>query len=172
MRPYPRCPGSTTSDAPSLAITAGGTFIPQRDCELPGLRGITAQPGATARPSPTPPTAAERERLLRVRHHDRVELRPGLTLDDGFLAAFARAHGIRRLALFGSALGHEFSQDSDIDLLVEFHPEHTPGLLHLPQMELELEDALGRAVELRTPEDLSPYFRGQVTATARPLYAA
>jgi predicted nucleotidyltransferase len=39
-------------------------------------------------------------------------------------------------------------------------------------MELELEEALGRPVELRTPEDLSPYFRDEVTATARPLYAA
>ena len=39
-------------------------------------------------------------------------------------------------------------------------------------MELKLEDALGRPVELRTPEDLSPYFRDHVTANARPLYAA
>jgi uncharacterized protein len=39
-------------------------------------------------------------------------------------------------------------------------------------MELELEEALGRPVELRTPEDLNPYFRDEVTATARPLYAA
>jgi predicted nucleotidyltransferase len=81
-----------------------------------------------------------------------VELRPGLSLDDAFLAAFASAHGIRRLALYGSALRDDFGSGSDIDLLVE--------------------DALGRPVELRTPEDLSPYFRDEVTATARPLYAA
>jgi uncharacterized protein len=107
-----------------------------------------------------------------MRHHDPVELLPGLSVDDGFLAEFARAHGIRWIALFGSALRDDFRPDSDIDLLVEFQPEHTPGLLHLAQMELELEDALGRPVELRTPEDLSPYFRDEVTATARPLYAA
>lgn len=101
-----------------------------------------------------------------------MELRAGLTLDDDFLAAFAAAHGIRRIALFGSALREDFRPDSDIDLLVEFHPDHTPGLLHLAQMELELEDALGRQVELRTPEDLSPHFRDAVTASARPLYAA
>jgi uncharacterized protein len=101
-----------------------------------------------------------------------VELLPGLSVDDGFLAVFARAHGIRRIALFGSALRDDFRPDSDIDLLVEFQPEHTPGLLHLAQMELELEDALGRPVELRTPEDLSPYFRDQVTSNARSLYAA
>jgi len=107
-----------------------------------------------------------------VRHHDHVQLRPGLTLDDDFVEAFAAAHGVRRLALYGSALRNDFTADSDIDLLVEFQPGHTPGLLHLAQMELELEDAIGRQVELRTPEDLSPYFRDAVTATARPLYAA
>ena len=80
-----------------------------------------------------------------------MELRPGQSVDDAFLAAFAHAHGIRRIALFGSALRDGFRPDSDIDLLVEFQPEHTPGLLHLAHMELELEDALGRPVELRTP---------------------
>ena len=112
------------------------------------------------RPSPT------------LRHDDHVELRPGLTIDDAFLAAFVHSHGIRRLALYGSALGADFGPASDIDLLVEFRPDHIPGLLQLAQMELELERALGRPVELRTAEDLSPYFREQVTATARPLYAA
>ena len=101
-----------------------------------------------------------------------MELLPGLSVDDAFLAMFARTHGIRRIALFGSALRADFRPDSDIDLLVEFQPGHTPGLLHLAQMELELEDALGRPVELRTPEDLSPYFRDQVTSNARSLYAA
>ena len=95
-----------------------------------------------------------------------------MSLDDAFLAAFASAHGIRRLALYGSALRDDFGSGSDIDLLVEFRPEHTPGLLHLAQMELELEDALGRPVELRTPDDLSSFFREQATSSARPLYAA
>lgn len=101
-----------------------------------------------------------------------MELRPGLALDDDFVTEFVAAHGILRLALYGSALRADFHAASDIDLLVEFEPGRTPGLLHLAQMELELEDALGRQVELRTPEDLSPYFRDAVTTTARPLYAA
>jgi len=101
-----------------------------------------------------------------------MELRAGLTLDDDFVVAFAAAHGVRRIALYGSALREDFRSDSDIDILVEFEPGRTPGLLRFAQMELELEDALGRQVELRTPEDLSPYFRDAVTASARPLYAA
>ncbi len=61
---------------------------------------------------------------------------------------------------------------SDVDILVEFKPGKTPGLLRLAQMELELDAALGRQVELRTYEDLSRFFRDEVTAIARPLYAA
>jgi predicted nucleotidyltransferase len=101
-----------------------------------------------------------------------MELRPGLSIDDAVLRGFAARHGVRRLALFGSVLRDDFGPASDVDILVEFHAGRTPGLLHLAQMELELEDALGRAVELRTVEDLSRHFRDEVTARARPLYAA
>jgi predicted nucleotidyltransferase len=101
-----------------------------------------------------------------------MQLREGLTVEDSFLNEFAVRHGIRRLALYGSALRANFGQASDVDLLVEFQPGRTPGLLHLAQMELELEAAIGRQVELRTYEDLSQYFRDRVASTARPLYAA
>ena len=101
-----------------------------------------------------------------------MELRPGLSIEDTFLENFAARHGISRLALFGSALRDDFGPASDIDILVEFQPGRTPGLLHLAQMELELEGVVGRQVELRTYEDLSRFFRDTVAATARPLYAA
>ena len=68
-----------------------------------------------------------------------MELRPGLTVEDSFLDEFATRHGIRRIALFGSALREDFGPSSDIDLLVEFPPGYTPGLLHLAHMELELQ---------------------------------
>lgn len=97
---------------------------------------------------------------------------PRLAINDGVLAEFAARHGVRRLALYGSALGPEFGPSSDIDLLVEFRPGHGPGLLHQAEMELELKKWLGRMVELRTYEDLSPFFRDDVAATARPTYAA
>jgi uncharacterized protein len=93
-------------------------------------------------------------------------------VDDAAIADFATRYGINRLALYGSVLRDDFSSASDIDILVEFHPGRTPGLIQLAQMELELETVLGRPVELRTYEDLSRYFRDKVAATARPLYAA
>lgn len=101
-----------------------------------------------------------------------MELRPGLAVADHQLAAFCRRHGVRRLALFGSALRDDFRSDSDVDVLVEFDPNRTPGLLSLASMEIELGQLLGREVELRTYEDLSPHFRDDVVASARELYAA
>lgn len=99
-------------------------------------------------------------------------LRPDLGLDDGAVAAFASRHGVRRLAAFGSVLRDDFGDDSDIDLLVEFEPAKTPGLLTVAAMEIELGEMLGREVDLRTVGDLSRYFRNQVAASARELYAA
>jgi uncharacterized protein len=101
-----------------------------------------------------------------------MEIRPGITADDDALALFCRRYGVERLALFGSALGDEFRDDSDIDVLVEFEPGRVPGLLVLASMELELGRMLGREVELRTYEDLSRHFRDRVRASARELYAA
>jgi hypothetical protein len=95
-----------------------------------------------------------------------------LRVDDATLAQYAVRHGVRRLALYGSALRADFDPTSDIDILVEFHPDRTPGLIELAQMELELETSLGRSVELRSYEDLSPYVRDKVAETARQLYAA
>ena len=78
-----------------------------------------------------------------------------------------------RLAVFGSALGDDFGPDSDVDLLVEFEPDRTPTLFDIAGMELELSALFGgRKVDLRTPEDLSRYFRHQVIEEAEVQYAA
>jgi predicted nucleotidyltransferase len=99
-------------------------------------------------------------------------LNPRLPLDAATLTRFCERHHICRLALFGSQLKGTARPDSDIDLLVEFEPGHIPGLLALASMELELADLLGgRRVDLRTAEDLSPYFRDEVLRTAEVQYA-
>ena len=88
------------------------------------------------------------------------------------LAAFCRERGIRRLSVFGSALREDFGPASDIDVLVEFEPDRIPGLIGLAGMELELSALFaGRKVDLRTPEDLSRYFRQEVLDTAEVQYA-
>ena len=76
------------------------------------------------------------------------------------IAAFCREHGIKRLAVFGSALRADFRPGSDIDLLVEFEPDRVPGLsFGIARMERELSVLLGgRKIDLRTPQDFEPVF--------------
>jgi predicted nucleotidyltransferase len=88
-----------------------------------------------------------------------------------FVADFCRRNYITKLALFGSVLRDDFRSDSDIDVLVEFEPDHVPGLFRIARLERELSVLLsGRKVDLRTPQDLSRYFRNQVIATAEVQY--
>jgi uncharacterized protein len=101
-----------------------------------------------------------------------MEVVNGLTVDADTLRAFCRRHGIRSLRLFGSAMRGELRPDSDIDLLVDFEPGRTPGLFTIAQLELDLQEMLGRDVDLRTASDLSPHFRDEVVTSARVLYDA
>ncbi len=86
------------------------------------------------------------------------------------LAEFCKKNYIKKLSLFGSALHGTLGPDSDIDLLVEFEEGHTPGLFSIVKMEMELAEALGRKVDLRTPGDLSRYFRDEVVRSAKLEY--
>lgn len=87
------------------------------------------------------------------------------------LAAFCRKHGVRKVALFGSVLRDDFRPDSDVDVLVEFEPGARAGFLKLAGMELEMGAMLGRKVDLRTPGELSRYFRDEVLASAEVQFA-
>lgn len=87
------------------------------------------------------------------------------------IAEFCCKHHIRKLSLFGSVLQRDFGPRSDVDVLVEFEPGHVIGLLRMAGMENELSRILRRKVDLRTPEDLSPYFRTDVMHSASIQYA-
>ncbi|MBI3941558.1 MAG: DUF2442 domain-containing protein [Chloroflexi bacterium] len=87
------------------------------------------------------------------------------------LEAFCRRNHISRLSLFGSTTKGTSHAGSDIDLLVEFEPDCEPGLIGLAGTEMELSELLdGKKVDLRTPQDLSRYFRDEVLATAEVQY--
>lgn len=93
-----------------------------------------------------------------------------IQIDRRKIAEFCRRKHIRRLAFFGSVLRDDFQPDSDVDVLVEFEPGHVPGLAFYG-MEIELSEILGRKVDLRTPADLSRYFRQEVLKTAEVQYS-
>ena len=98
---------------------------------------------------------------------------PKIKIPGEKIAEFCKRNHIRKLSLFGSILRDDFSSGSDIDFLVEFKAGKVPGLIGISRMERELSEILGgRKVDLRTPQDLSKYFRDDVLAHAEVKYAA
>jgi len=88
------------------------------------------------------------------------------------IAEFCKRNRIRKLSLFGSALREDFREDSDVDLLVEFQTGTAPSFLDLARMERELAGLFGgRKIDLRTPKELSRYFRDEVLSSASVQYA-
>lgn len=83
------------------------------------------------------------------------------------ITEFCKKNHIRKLSFFGSVISDNFPPDSDIDVLVEFEPGHCPGYIRFAGMRIELSDILGgRKVDLRTPMELSKYFRDEVVSKA------
>ncbi|HEV8678218.1 MAG TPA: nucleotidyltransferase family protein [Stellaceae bacterium] len=96
-----------------------------------------------------------------------------LSYDKEALESLCRQYRIRRLALFGSVRKGTDRPDSDVDLLVEFEVGAVPGFLRLARIERELSSLLGgRRVDLRTPQDLSRYFRDEILREAEVQFAA
>jgi predicted nucleotidyltransferase len=89
------------------------------------------------------------------------------------LEAICRRHGVRRLALFGSVLTPRFDDSSDLDMLVEFLPGRSIGFFEMSELAEDLGRCfVGRQIDLRTPRELSQYFREQVLADAEEIYRA
>ena len=87
------------------------------------------------------------------------------------LAQFCRRHNIERLSIFGSVLHGDFGPGSDLDILVEFLPGHTPGFFRFFEIQQQLSKIFdGRKVDLQTPQDLSRYFRDKVLEEAQVKY--
>ena len=95
-----------------------------------------------------------------------------ISIDKEQIAGFCARHHLTKLALFGSVLTDRFGPDSDVDVLFEYHPEHIPTLFDVAAMERELSAILGRKADMRTPQDLSRYFRDEVVRKALVQYAA
>ena len=95
-----------------------------------------------------------------------------ISIDHERITEFCSRSRIRRLSFFGSVLRDDFGPTSDIDVLVEFEPDATVGYFAMSRMEEELGELLGRRVDLRTPRELSRYFRDQVMEDALEEYVA
>ncbi|MCA1811559.1 MAG: nucleotidyltransferase family protein [Halobacteriales archaeon] len=88
------------------------------------------------------------------------------------MAEFCRRHHVKRLSLFGSVLRDDFRPASDVDVLVEFEKGARVGYFEMAEMEDELSGLVGgRRIDLREPEELSPYFRDEVLRHAEVQFA-
>ncbi len=96
--------------------------------------------------------------------------KPSINLDKRKIERFCKKYHIIYLAIFGSVLTSNFSAKSDIDILVKFEKKHIPHLFSFAGIESELGEIIGRQVDLKTPNDLSPLFRDEVLTKAKPIY--
>ena len=94
-------------------------------------------PGEKASAQASTGTVGESQRLV---------FRIGVPLNE--IAAFCDRWQVDELALFGSVLRDDFGADSDIDILLRFKAERTPGLFGIARMEREMGELLARRVDL------------------------
>lgn len=87
-----------------------------------------------------------------------------------YINKVCRAHGTRKISLFGSFVRGDAGPDSDVDLIVVF--SGPTGLLALVRLERELTEALGRSVDLLTEESISPHLRERIQREQRVIYEA
>ncbi len=94
-----------------------------------------------------------------------------IAIPEANIRQFCIHNQIKKLALFGSVLRDDFRADSDIDIIVEFMPDARVGMLTMARIERELSQIFeGRKVDLRTPAELSRYFRHDVLQKAEVFY--
>ncbi|MBN1360465.1 MAG: nucleotidyltransferase domain-containing protein [Sedimentisphaerales bacterium] len=77
---------------------------------------------------------------------------------------------IRSVALFGSHVNQTSTEASDVDVLIDFEPTASVGFFALSDIKNFLETALGKPVDLLTPQAISKYFRASVLAQAETIY--
>lgn len=88
------------------------------------------------------------------------------------LKIYCKKNGISKLSLFGSYIKNTFTEGSDLDILIEFEEGNKPGYLTIARIQRELSELFGKNVDLRTPEELSKYFREDIVKEAVVQYAA
>lgn len=87
------------------------------------------------------------------------------------IVELAERYGLRELAVFGSVVRGEDRPDSDIDFLY-VRGKQSPRGLDFMQLQLDLEDLVGRKVDLVSKNDLHWVVRARVLDEAQVLYAA
>ncbi len=96
----------------------------------------------------------------------------GLDVSPEKLELLCKQYEVKELSLFGSQARGEQRPDSDIDLLVEFLPEASIGLIGYSKLQRELQSIFGRKVDLVSKIGLKPIVSKYVLQDIKPLYAS
>ena len=94
----------------------------------------------------------------------------GLDVSEEKLVALCKQYEVRELALFGSRARGDNRHDSDVDLLVEFLPDASIGLIGYSKLERALSEIFGMKVDLVTKIGLKPIVRKYVLQDVKPIY--
>ena len=96
--------------------------------------------------------------------------KPRIAIPEEAISNFCRRNHIRKLSFFGSVLRDTFKPGSDVDVLVEFEPGHTPGF-GLIRLQNELSEILGGIpVDLLTPKFINHRIRERILSSAYVQY--
>ncbi len=95
----------------------------------------------------------------------------GVAFDLNKLIEICRQNDVSKVGLFGSMARGEATEQSDIDLLVEFS-SRGKSLWDVVGLERQLTEALGRQVDLVTEGSLSPYLRDRILTDLKVIYEA
>jgi predicted nucleotidyltransferase len=105
-----------------------------------------------------------------------VKITPKLNVSLEEIEAFCKRWKVKEFALFGSALRKDFRPDRDVDVMVTFEEGARRGLFVLADMQLELEELLGRSVDLLTRSGVeasrNPFRRKSILESTRVIYTA
>lgn len=98
---------------------------------------------------------------------------PRIPIPMDAVEAFCRRHGVRELSLFGSVLRDDFRPDSDVDVMLEFHPGRGFTFENTPTIIEELRHIFGRDVDVIEKGRIrNPFRRASILASHQVLYAA
>jgi len=131
------------------------------------------------RPQSNPLPLPSEHGTMGKRHPDPLEIKAKMTqtaiaLPMEKIAKFCQQWNVIEFALFGSILRDDFRENSDIDIMVQFHPHAHPTLFDLAEMEAELKQLLQRNVDLITRkgiENSRNYLRRQaILDSAQVIY--
>jgi predicted nucleotidyltransferase len=87
------------------------------------------------------------------------------------IAFFCKRYGIKQLALFGSILSQNFTNKSDIDIMITFLPQSNCSYFDLLDIKAELEQLTGRKVDVIEKDSITnPYRKKSIFENLRVIY--